>query len=311
MHQAIVMLAALALLAGCPDDGGNTCPAGAENCKCKSDDSCDGALVCEDGFCVAATCPEGSEGCACYANGTCDAKGGVPMTCNANVCEAASCTPGTLGCGCDAGACGGGLVCEAGMCVADACPAGTLDCACGSGDSCNAGLVCDGGTCKSDTCSAGTLGCACDTGDVCGTGLLCQDGACVADPGCPSGTLGCACGAGQTCGNGLQCEASVCAIAPGVGLKIAEGEVRACGLVIEQADVRVSFGDSVIGRVKRDGARLAIAFTAKADESLADGFATIIGSNGLPADVSAITAKQVSCFDRKGVAVGAPGLTLQ
>jgi hypothetical protein len=311
-------------LVGCPEDEppgstGPTCPAGEENCACRDDGSCDAGLACTDGFCVAAAaCPEGAEGCACYANGTCDAKDGVAMTCNAaNVCEAAAaCTPGSLDCACGPGdSCDSGLLCQGGTCVTDSgCTAGTLNCTCGSGDTCDSGLLCQGGTCVTDPgCTAGTLNCACGAGDTCDSGLVCDAGTCVTDPGCTAGTLGCACGAGDTCGSGLACQGGTCVtdIAPGTGLKVTDSSVRACGLVLELADATVTFGAAVVGRTKRQGSRLAISFTAKADEALPDGFATILDGAGQVADVSAVTPETIQCFDRQGAAVAAPGLTLQ
>jgi hypothetical protein len=316
------VLAASVWMTGCPDDppASPACPAGDENCACLADGTCAGGLTCAEGFCVAGVaCPDGAEGCACYANGTCDAKDGVPMTCSAaNVCEAtAGCTPGSLDCACGAGdACASGLVCQGGTCVTDpGCPAGTLGCTCGAGDACDGGLVCQGGTCATDPgCTAGTLSCPCGTGDTCDSGLICQGGTCVTDPGCPAGTLGCACGAGDTCASGLTCGSGgtcVTEIAPGTGLKVSDSDVRACSLVLDLADVTVTFGDAVIGRTKRQGGRLAISLVAKADAALPDGFATVLGADGQPADVGAVTPAQATCFDRQGVAVPSPGLSLQ
>jgi len=290
-------LAGALILTGCPDDTSSstpdatpTCPEGTLNCPCTAESSCNEGLACASGFCIEDTttpCPEGSEGCPCYANGTCDAKDGTAMACVDSVCTEASTSPGGLGDPCDDdNPCGSDngtqLECTDSTCSLPEtpCPVGTSGCPCDAGDVCTGELICTGGVCFEPTCTAGTLDCPCDTGDSCTGALVCTEGVCK--------------------------EASV---VPGVGLGVSNVDVRACGLILELADVTVVFDASVTGRSKRDGTRLAIAFTANGDAAPST-VASIIDATGTAVDLSGVTPTSVECFDRLGQPVATPGITL-
>jgi len=319
LFHLLAVVALSVLVAGCPDETTTTpptCPAGEENCACDTGDTCRDGLTCTGGFCVPeAVCNEGSDGCPCYSNGTCD----TGLTCNAStVCEPETATPGGLGDPCDASTpCGTDngtqLECTDGTCqLPVTCTPGTLNCPCNAGDTCDGNLVCTGGTCTDPACTTGTLNCPCGAGDTCDTGLTCENSVCVT-PTCTAGTLNCPCDTGDVCDTGLTCESGTCVTATvtGDGVKVSAADVRACTVVLDLADVTVTFADAVIGRSKRMGTRLAFSFAAKADASLADVVATILGSDGQPADMSAVTPTKIECFDRLGAAVATPGLTLQ
>ena len=155
-------LAAALLASSCGGDSKKvSCPAGEENCECKTDGTCSGDLECKEGFCVPTqtTCTLGQEGCECLTDGTCGAA-----------------TDGTA------------LVCTEGLCVKEGTPVGGLGDPCDDTTPCglNEGvqLECTDGKCQlpETPCTAGTLDCQCD-GGTCDEGLVCLEELCQAQGG--------------------------------------------------------------------------------------------------------------------------------
>ncbi len=229
-------------------------------------------------------CPAGSENCACSGDGTCD----------------------------------DGLQCKENFCVkGDVCPEGTEGCVCHADDSCEAGtagavLVCTEGLCVPEGTDVGGLGDPCGEGlPICGlnegTQLECTEGTCqMPPPVCTAGTLDCPCDAGS-CGDGLECVAETCKAKTGSGLTVGNADVRACDVLLVLASADVNFAADVLGVTARDGDRLAVSFTAKADAALGS-VGVVVDSLGAAVDTSGITPTKVECYDRTGKAVAAPEL---
>jgi len=167
--QVLGLISSVALLA-CAACGGDskkeTCPAGAENCACGAEDSCNEGLECKDGFCVKAAeeCPAGTNGCPCNEDGTCQPGGAETLECKEGLCVPEGTEVGGLGdpcgedkpCGVHEGT---QLECKEGTCrlPEEECPAGTLDCPCNEG-ACAGGLECADGKCKAPAGSGVVVG---------------------------------------------------------------------------------------------------------------------------------------------------------
>lgn len=172
--------------AGVPD-GGAECVLGEADCGCRSDDTCEQDLVCDNGTCE--TCTWGSRGCPCTAAGSCDngdVCDDVGSECRAPTqCEFEGCAQHQL---CDNPA-GGDAVC--------------LE-ECEGGYSWNAGTQ----SCDADpSCDPGDPGyVACDPGVACvddANGVRCEGcldgyvdvgGSCLPEDDCAT-----FCGAGRDC----------------------------------------------------------------------------------------------------------------
>jgi hypothetical protein len=122
---------------------------------------------------------------------------------------------------------------------------------------------------------------------------MCFEDRCTFGSDCPQGGDGCACGSGGVCDSGLACRRDLCLGVLGTPL-VVHGDVRACEVLVEVAGTRATttFDDHVLGHSRRRGRRVAIAFSARADEALA----------GTAAHVDADSPRIVSatCFDRLG-----------
>ena len=88
----------------------------------------------------------------------------------------------------------------------------------------------------------------------------------------------------------------------GLGLFVDSADARACEAVIIDPDKKIAeitFPDTIEGRSQRRGARLAVAFSAKADEAIAANPAIFTLADGVT-DIDGITAERARCFDRLG-----------
>lgn len=225
-----------------------------------------------------------------------------------------TCTAGASGCACkEDQSCDGALTCVAGTCAEVTCSAGTVGCACNAGGGCEGALVCTDGVCGA--APGGALGDPCGDAAPCGkhtdgSPLTCTEGICRITVVCTPGTQGCPCNAGS-CGAGLACKEDVCDPDGNAGgFTVSNPAVRACGLVIEVPGAAVAFGDGVIGRTRREGARLAVTFVAASDAPLGV-IGAITDGQGGALDLSGVTPVGLECFDRLGAPVTAPGLSLQ
>jgi hypothetical protein len=242
-----------------------------------------------------------------------------------------SCPEGTVNCACrtdpstglgTGGTCDAGLSCTDGFCVAAAtCPDGAEGCPCYANGTCDSkdGVVM---ACEQDVCVVpgtppqGDLGDACDADRPCGTHdgaqLECREGTCQLPVTCPAGTFGCPCDAG-TCQAGLACVADACQAAAGGGLVVDSADVRACDVLLEgAAGVEAQYGAAVLGVTARDGARLALSFAARTDAALTAPVAALVdGGTGEALAAGAVTVSTVTCYDRHGAAVAAPGVELK
>ncbi len=156
--------------AGSSCSEGLCCTVGEQDCGCRSNDTCDWTLTCDDNLCV--TCPPGEKGCPCDAGSCLD-----NTACMNGVCADPSCVPGTSNCPCDAaGECEEGRECSPeGFCAN--CIAGNRGCPCLGDGTCLDSLTCQSGLCTD--CQAGLKDCACLAGDACeDTSLSCLDGYC-------------------------------------------------------------------------------------------------------------------------------------
>lgn len=193
-----------------------------------------------------------------------------------------TCPAGSENCPCLAGGtCGDGLSCQEGYCVPEACPAGSDGCPCYSNSTCDGELVCQAGTCHGTACTPGARGCPCD-GTTCEGTLVCQDGVCL-DPA-------------------------------GASVYVASAQVRSCDVLLDvgaRPAVTMTFAGTVLGRARRVGSRLAFAFAARSDAPLTGSLASGASAAGQPVDLYGIVPAHVRCYDRYGVAVAEPGLTIE
>ena len=232
------------------------------------------------------SCPEGTTNCACRADGTCDA----------------------------------GLACAEGFCVTEStCPAGAEGCACYANGTCDSKdgvvMVCQQQVCTvPDAPTPGDLGDPCDGDNPCGlhdgTQLECREGTCQLPVTCPAGTFGCPCDGG-TCQAGLQCVSDACQAAAGSGLFVGSAEVRACDVLIEKEGADVQYASGVLGVTARDGARLALSFTARTDAAQTGPVGALVGTDGQALDVTGLKPVKVECYDRHGTTVADPGIELR
>ena len=135
-----------------------------------------------------------------------------------------------------------------------------------------------------------------------------------AGPVCPPGSLGCACREGPTCDGFLECAAGTCVLPKTVLLTVGNASVRACDLLLEESGRAITgaqFGADTLGEQQRQGTKVAVSFTSKADVALGSG-AVAIGLTGAEApSVNPPKLSAVQCFDRSGAVVAQPDLKLQ
>ena len=130
---------------------------------------------------------------------------------------------------------------------------------------------------------------------------------------CPEGTLNCPCRASNLCDDGLTCANNACVTVTADGVVVGNSLVRSCDLLLNIGTTTVadvSFDSTVIGRFRTKPQRLALAFTARGDSALG-GVADLIGADGQPIALSAITVEQATCYDRLGAAVADPAIQLR
>jgi len=195
------------------------------------------------------------------------------------------------------------------------CPKGTLNCPCDSTGACESPLVCKEGFCVAGDHSdcragAGAEGCPCTAENGYESGLVCQDNVCT-HIDCPPGTDGCPCDASGGCGDGLVCMDNVCHGASSEQRgSIGNKDVRACDVLLDigstPSSMSVVFASSVIGRYRREGAKLALSFTAKADSPLDGTVVQLVDHDGASMDAGSITPSLITCYDRSGVVVSEP-----
>jgi len=204
------------------------------------------------------------------------------------------------------------------VCLDDVCTDATVVEPGGLGDPCNdenpcgtdngTQLECADGTCALPVnCPEGTAGCACLAGDTCADDLICTGGVCF-EPTCTAGTLNCPCDTGNVCSGELSCDEGVCkepVVTISAGLSVSNPDVRSCQLIIELDDIEATFDASVQGRTKRDGGRLAVAFSSTSDVG-----PTTVATFTPATNLSSDALSNVTCYDRLGQPVDSPGVAL-
>lgn len=98
----------------------------------------------------------------------------------------------------------------------------------------------------------------------------------------------------------------------GKGPAVTDPAVRACDLLLDTGSAAVGsvrFSDSLIGRFKKEGPRLAVSFTVKADAPPSGKLAWFSEASGQPLDASAFALSSAQCYDRLGAKIADPGLT--
>lgn len=101
---------------------------------------------------------------------------------------------------------------------------------------------------------------------------------------------------------------------PGKGPAVTDPAVRACDLLLDTGGASVAsvgFTDSLIGRYKKDGSRVAVSFTVKADAAPSGKLAWFSDVSGQPLDASKFTVSSAQCYDRLGSTIANPGLTFE
>lgn len=187
----LLLLAGLAVVAGCQSggnadcttgecsSGGDECEAGAQGCVCAAGnrcgtDSAGDALMCMDGLCQLPSCMLGDTGCICRDGDSCNAAADV---CLSGYCQPEGCLPGEENCECLAGGCDPGLMCRDGsLCVSNRGYEGGF---CLDNDRCRRGNRCDTDLGICVHCEPGTQGCQCSDADTCSAGLRCSAGLCL------------------------------------------------------------------------------------------------------------------------------------
>lgn len=85
------------------------------------------------------------------------------------------------------------------------------------------------------------------------------------------------------------------------GLRITDSAARSCEVVVSDPGHRLAeivFGDSVDGRFRREGTRVAASFYTRSDAAIADGAVGIELSAG--ASLGDVEVELSRCFDRAG-----------
>lgn len=195
----------------------------------------------------------------------------------------------------------------------DDCPTGLRNCPCQTGDLCDPGLGCRQGYCVPDDCPRGSEGCPCLASATCNGALVCAAGVCE-PPSCPPGTLDCPCDNGA-CQTGQTCRADQCVPSvPQSGLSVGSAAVRACDVLLAIGTTEtetIGFSDQVVGVFEKAGTSIAFSFTAKTDATLAEPVAQLLDSTGAALAAAGVTLISATCFDRLGVALASPSLTLE
>ena len=128
-------------------------------------------------------------------------------------------------------------------------------------------------------------------------------------PACTPGTQDCACREGS-CDEGLICRTDLCVTAPTqTGLSIGNEQARACELLLTGVDdqVEVAFGSAIKGQAIREGERLAVSFSATADQAISADQVNVSRDDG--ASLAGLQIERARCFDRNGSVIDGAGVS--
>lgn len=127
---------------------------------------------------------------------------------------------------------------------------------------------------------------------------------------CTPGTLDCTCAADSTCDAGLSCLGGICQSQQTANIEVSNAEVRACDLLLEEADgqvVGVDYDEALRGTHVRQAPQTAVSFVQRADAAIPPASVKVRYAGGTGTNVTLV---KTSCFDAAGTALAEPGVSL-
>jgi hypothetical protein len=138
----------------------------------------------------------------------------------------------------------------------------------------------------------------------------CSDERSGRNPECPPGTATCPCGPMNACDEGLSFEDSICRGVVTRTVSISDERSRSCEVLVSETAgghlLRATFEDSLRGTFVAERPRVAVSFTATADEPILGSAIGLVQAEG----AGNIEITKSACFDVKGSALAGATVSL-